>query len=126
MGSKLYVGNLSYNVNSSDLEQLYRDPKRNRTEMHKSDEQRISRRPDKGGPAVRRAPVPIFGRAQIPERVVLCRAPVDVFSVDKPKLENDENQQACRQLVTSQNGTQHRVKADEENPWRLRHNAIAS
>src|SRR6266404_7069349 len=68
------------------LEQLYRDPKGDRTEVDKSDEQRISRRPNKGGPTVGRAPVPILGRAQIPQSVVLCRAPIDVFGVDKPNL----------------------------------------
>ena len=73
---------------TSDLREFDRKPQRKMEPMHERNPKRVSTRPDESDPIIRRSPIPMTGRAHIPERVVLRCASNDLFSPNEPKFEN--------------------------------------
>ena len=69
------------------LHQFDRDPQRHLTKVDDGNEERIRARANKRGPAIRRSPIPVLRRADVPKRVVLCRAPVNFVGVNDPELD---------------------------------------
>ena len=72
---------------ASDLQELDRKPKRKMEPMHERDPKWISTGPDECDPIIRRPPIPMTGRAHIPECVVLRCASDYFFAPDEPELE---------------------------------------
>src|SRR4051812_17579882 len=85
---------------AAHLRQLNRDPQRYPKKMGDRNKQGIRAWPNERGPAVGRPPIPVFRRADVPERVVLGRAAVRFLSLDDPELEETYQQQPNKQAVT--------------------------
>src|SRR5437764_2304184 len=78
---------------SGCLQKFDPDPQRDVQKVKERDEQRIGRRPNEGSPTVFGAPIPILRRVEKPKRVMFGSAPVNLLSVNQPKLEEDERQE---------------------------------
>ena len=72
---------------ASDLREFDRKPQRKMEPMHERNPKRVGTWPDEGDPIIRRPPIPMTGRAHIPERVVLRCASDYLFSPNEPKFE---------------------------------------
>src|SRR5580765_5725944 len=76
--------------------------------MEDRNEQRVGARTNEARPAIGRAPIPMFGRAHVPERVVLRRASVDLLGVNHEELETRQKHQAQEQAMTLPKLSTHR------------------
>ena len=71
---------------ASDLREFDRKPQRKMEPMHERNPKGVGTRPDEGDPIIRRSPIPMTGRAHIPERVVLRCASNYLFSPERAKV----------------------------------------
>src|SRR6478672_10965403 len=99
------------------LRHLDREPQRDPAKMDDRNEKRISAWPHETGPAIGRSPIPMLRRAYIPERIVLCRAPIYFLGVNDPELEKRQQRQSHEQAVTLPKLSDYRVTHHSEN-WR--------
>src|SRR5438270_6832533 len=84
---------------SGCLQEFDPDPQRNVQKVNERDEQRVGRRPNECSPTVFGTPIPMLRRVEKPKRVVFGGAPVNLFSVNQPKLEEHEREETKGKVI---------------------------
>ena len=87
--------------------------------MNESDKQWIGWRPNEGSPTVLRPPVPVLRGVHKPKRVELCRAAIDIFGVDQPKLEEGKEKESDRETVAVEKGFGGECRISRVDHWQI-------